>query len=386
MLLRILQLEMARSDAANRGIILDSSAFERETATTLRLAFGKQDESDVLTAPDEAARQAALAALADEREQMITQFVAGQNQTRYDFDLLMQTNAYLRAMVLPQIQESIDEQTLRGAFNLIHGEKVRVRHIALSNMQEVAEAQRRLAAGEDFAEVARTMSRTPRTAELGGELPAFTRTASGISRAFIDTAFALQIGQVSDPVQYEGRFHLIKLEERIEPKAVKFEDVRDSVRQELEDSLTTEAMKGLRQQYAVRVLQAIEINHPSLKAQFEARREAARPRPAEREEVLERINPEAPEQAPAQAPAPAKPAPAPAPTSKTPAAKAPPAAASDSTPAPAAPAPSEVAPTAAPTPAPAPAKPEPTQPAPTEPAPAQPAPAEPAPAGAAPGQ
>jgi len=69
----------------------------------------------------------------------------------------------------------------------------------------------RIAAGEDFAQLAIEYSADPGTAQLGGDLGWFRR--GRMVREFEDAAFDLRfVGQVSDPVQTEYGFHIIKLE------------------------------------------------------------------------------------------------------------------------------------------------------------------------------
>jgi peptidyl-prolyl cis-trans isomerase SurA len=69
----------------------------------------------------------------------------------------------------------------------------------------------RIASGEDFAALATEYSDDPGTAELGGDLGWFRR--GRMVREFEDVAFALNLaGQVSEPVQTEYGFHIIKLE------------------------------------------------------------------------------------------------------------------------------------------------------------------------------
>src|SRR5690606_3263808 len=125
---------------------------------------------------------------------------------------------------------------------------LRVRHIQAANMQEIADAQRRLSQGESFELVARTLSRNARTGPLGGELPPFSRQMQGLPESFKEAAFALAEGEVSDAVQSDGSYHLIKLEERIPPKAVEFEDHREAVRDQLAESMITQGMKQVRKQ------------------------------------------------------------------------------------------------------------------------------------------
>ena len=49
-------------------------------------------------------------------------------------------------------------------------------------------------------------------------------------------------------MQADASYHLIRLEERIAPKAVKFEDVKDSLREDLEQKLVDVRVQQLRGQ------------------------------------------------------------------------------------------------------------------------------------------
>jgi peptidyl-prolyl cis-trans isomerase D len=168
------------------------------------------------------------------------------------------------------VSGKINDAALQEAFRELYGETVQVRHIQLANMQEVIEAKRRLAAGEPFAQVAQEMSRNARTANLGGELPPFSRQTSGYPQAFKDAAFSLKEGEVSDAVEAEGAYHLLQLVHRIPPKAVKFEDVKESLRDDLQDRLVQATIKDLRAQIAQDAIKELIIDEPSLKKQYDA--------------------------------------------------------------------------------------------------------------------
>jgi peptidyl-prolyl cis-trans isomerase SurA len=67
--------------------------------------------------------------------------------------------------------------------------------------------------GEDFAELAREYSQDPGTSENGGDLGWFRR-GSGFVQAFEDAAFALAADQISEPVETQYGFHIIKVNRR----------------------------------------------------------------------------------------------------------------------------------------------------------------------------
>ncbi len=60
----------------------------------------------------------------------------------------------------------------------------------------------------DFEALAKAHSDDPGSAPRGGALGSFPREA--MTRPFSDAAFALQVGEISDPVETEFGFHVIK--------------------------------------------------------------------------------------------------------------------------------------------------------------------------------
>lgn len=74
---------------------------------------------------------------------------------------------------------------------------------------KIKELQLRTSQGEDFAELAKANSEDPGSAEQGGDLGYFGKDI--MDPAFEEAAFALEEGEVSDPVRSSFGFHLIKL-------------------------------------------------------------------------------------------------------------------------------------------------------------------------------
>ena len=146
----------------------------------------------------------------------------------------------LRDQVI-QVDTVISDDELRTAVAENQpGEEIRARHILLSvppgapqtqvdSLRGAAESLRgRALAGEDFATLAGQYSQDPGSAVQGGDLGFFGR---GMMVApFEEAAFALSPGQVSEVVQTDFGFHVIRLEERRSPA---FEDISETYRTQL---------------------------------------------------------------------------------------------------------------------------------------------------------
>ena len=78
--------------------------------------------------------------------------------------------------------------------------------------EQVEKAQARLAAGEDFAAVAKDTSADPGSAEEGGSLGSFGRGV--MDPAFEAAAFSQEIGVVGEPVRTPFGFHLIRVDSK----------------------------------------------------------------------------------------------------------------------------------------------------------------------------
>lgn len=247
-LLNLVQLDLARQQANRTGITVTPEDIKHEQQLTVEKMFGGAGGPDA--------------------DSLLDQFLAQQHISRPEFDLVIETNAYLRKLAEPVVNKQITDQDLKLAFGAMYGETVKVRDIRLANPREVADAKRLLANGESFEQVAREMSRDPVSRPLGGELPPFSRDSMAVPQVFREAAFSLQPGQVSDTIEADGAFHLIQLVERIAPKAVKFEDVKENVRKALMDQRVQLMMTQLRNQFRQTALETLEIDDPILHQQF----------------------------------------------------------------------------------------------------------------------
>ena len=248
-LLNVVQLELAKQVAANAKVVVTEADVNRERDMTLEKMFKDAPKQDY--------------------DNLFEQFLTQQRSSRAEFDVVMGVNAHLRKVAEPMLAGKISDENLKEAFNVMYGERVQVRHIQASNLQEIQEARRRVDAGEPFAAVAREISRNQRSAALGGLLPEFSRATTDLPQSLKDAAFALKPGELSDPVEAKGAYHLLKLENRIAPKAVKFEDVKDGIREELHERAVQETVKQLRQQIVQQAREKLKIENAELQRQFQ---------------------------------------------------------------------------------------------------------------------
>ena len=298
--LNLVQLEIAKANAVQQGITVTPQDIQREREKTVEKMFEQSNEklmdqvSEALNRGDTAEAERIREQIRRDNERGLEQFLAEQKVSRAEFDIVTETNAYLSKLAEPMLAGKITDDQLREAFGALYGETVKCRHIQCANMSEINEARRRLAAGEPFAKVAQEMSRHPTTGAIGGQLPPFSMNMQGFPQAFRDVAFSLKEGQVSDPVQADGAFHLILLEQRIPPKIVKFDDVKENLRKQLEERAIQAAVKELRQQLADQAVAGLSIADPVLRKQWEerlAKREASVTNPQEIKRNLEKQRP-----------------------------------------------------------------------------------------------
>jgi len=295
MLLNLVQYELAAREAERAQVTVTEVDVASERQMTIDRMFAQSNAQNLATietlrATDATTADKMLADLRKDNEASLDQLLAQQRISRPEFDLVIRTNAIMTKLVEPQVSAAITDNKLQESFRVQYGEKVVVRHIQTNNLTELNSARRRLANGEAFEAVAKDMSTNRATAPLGGEVPSFTRSNTSFPQSFRDAAFALKVGEVSEAVQSEGSFHLIKLEQRIDPTVVKFEDVKEAVRIDLHDKLLQAAIRNLRQQIGQEAMAGLTIEDPILKKQFDERLEQQQAKVRDRDSIREDLN------------------------------------------------------------------------------------------------
>lgn len=85
-------------------------------------------------------------------------------------------------------------------------EKITASHILVASEELAFEVLQKCGGGASFSELAEKYSTCP-SARKGGSLGSFGR--GQMVKPFEEAAFALKVGEISDPVQTQFGFHLI---------------------------------------------------------------------------------------------------------------------------------------------------------------------------------
>ena len=117
-----------------------------------------------------------------------------------------------------------------------------VSHILVRSKAEADSTLARLKAGEDFATVAKAVSLDRGTVPKGGDLECNPKGA--FVPEFDQAASELEVGKLSDPVQTQYGFHILRVRER---KEISFEEAQDQIRTSLNAQSQTAYRQFLRQ-------------------------------------------------------------------------------------------------------------------------------------------
>jgi peptidyl-prolyl cis-trans isomerase C len=105
-------------------------------------------------------------------------------------------------------------------------ESVTASHILVDSEEVAKEALEALNNGESFEEVAKKYSSCP-SAQNGGDLGNFTR--GKMVPEFEAAAFDLNVGEVSEPVQTQFGYHIIKVTDKTEPSQKSLEEAKEDI-------------------------------------------------------------------------------------------------------------------------------------------------------------
>jgi peptidyl-prolyl cis-trans isomerase C len=215
------------------------------------LAIAEEDlAGNMQQMPPEAKREYLITFLAD----MMLVAKAAEGKKLADNDDFKRRLAYARTKLLmeqllqTEAKTAITPEAMRKVYDEAIGQvkkeqEVRARHILVETEDEAKAVLAELKKGADFAELAKSKSKDPGSAD-GGDLGYFTREQ--MVPEFADVAFKLDKGAISDPVKSQFGWHIIKVEDKRDRQPPEFDKVKDQIEQYLVRRSQAEMITKLR--------------------------------------------------------------------------------------------------------------------------------------------
>lgn len=133
-------------------------------------------------------------------------------------------------------------------------ETVKASHILVATLEEATAVKASIEAGLTFEEAATLNSSCP-SKERGGDLGQFGR--GQMVPEFEKAAFELEVGAISEPVQTQFGFHLIRVDGQQPAETLEFEAVKDQIERHLTQQTQNQAyfaqIDALKNQYTVTI-------------------------------------------------------------------------------------------------------------------------------------
>ncbi|MFO1132149.1 MAG: peptidyl-prolyl cis-trans isomerase [Hyphomicrobiales bacterium] len=169
---------------------------------------------------------------------------------------LYQAKALRDAYFYQKIRPMVTEEMIRQAYDeeaakLQQTERVRARMILVATEKEAQDIEKMLAAGQKFEDLAKKYS-LDGSKDYGGDLGYFT--AAEMVPEFSKAAFALKVGETSQPVKTDFGWHIIRLEDRKQGAAQPYDQVKQAIRNVLLRQKVGEVMAKIREASKVEIL------------------------------------------------------------------------------------------------------------------------------------
>ncbi|MBB5354397.1 foldase protein PrsA [Anoxybacillus mongoliensis] len=125
----------------------------------------------------------------------------------------------------------VSDEELKKYYNE-YKPRVKASHILVEDEKTAKEIKAKLEKGEDFAKLAKEYSKDTGSAQKGGDLGWFG--PGKMVEEFEKAAYALNVGEISDPVKTQFGYHIIKVTDKEKKKS--FDEMKEEIEFEVKKS------------------------------------------------------------------------------------------------------------------------------------------------------
>lgn len=139
--------------------------------------------------------------------------------------------------------EEVEKEYDRLVRNLEGKEERRIKHILVEDEDEIERVRRNVLRTGNFERIARQKSIDTVSGENGGDIGYVLKEE--LVPEFGDMAFILKIGEISKPVKTQYGWHIIKVEDARPAQFLPFEEVKENIRQRLQQQAIQDYLVSL---------------------------------------------------------------------------------------------------------------------------------------------
>ena len=186
----------------------------------------------------------------NDRRRILRLILRRRNISEEEFTMGLKRQAYLRAVARKQVD--VTDEMVKAEFDRQYGPKRDVRIIVLDRLEVAQKVRSDLEKGADFGSLAKTYSIDLASASTGGRIGAVAANTTKLPAVVTETAFELAKNEISAVIMLNQQYWLVRVDEIIDAEPIKFEAVKNKLRQSVSDRLERQLMEKLQTQILVR--------------------------------------------------------------------------------------------------------------------------------------
>jgi peptidyl-prolyl cis-trans isomerase C len=169
------------------------------------------------------------------------------------------TKLLMEALLSAEAKAAVTEEAMRKVYDeaikqIKDEEEVSARHILVESEEEAKKIAADLKKGGDFNAIAKEKSKDPGSKDNGGDLGFFSKDQ--MVPEFANAAFALNKGQLSEPVKSQFGWHVIRVDDKRKKQPPAYDQVKDQLESFVQRRAQAEMITKLRESAKIERLDA----------------------------------------------------------------------------------------------------------------------------------